>query len=67
MTVEAAVSLFAAWRARALLAFGGDSAFELLSAVVVLWQFRAPVEERHTERQAAQGLRVHCFLDSPRM
>jgi hypothetical protein len=38
MSVEAAVSLFAAWRARspALLAFGGDSAIELFSAVVVL-------------------------------
>jgi hypothetical protein len=33
MSVEAAVSLFAAWRARspALLAFGGDSAIELFS------------------------------------
>jgi divalent metal cation (Fe/Co/Zn/Cd) transporter len=43
MIVEAVVSLFAAWRARspALLAFGGDSAIELFSAVVVLWRFRA--------------------------
>jgi divalent metal cation (Fe/Co/Zn/Cd) transporter len=43
MSVEAAVSLFTAWRARspALLAFGGDSAIELFSAVVVLWRFRA--------------------------
>ncbi len=41
MTVEAEVALFAAWRARspALLAFGGDSAIELFSAVVVLWRF----------------------------
>jgi len=33
MSVEAAVSLLAAWRARspALVAFGGDSAIELLS------------------------------------
>jgi hypothetical protein len=40
MTVEAAVSLAAAWMARspALLAFGGDSAIELLSAIVVLWR-----------------------------
>lgn len=39
MTVEAAVSLGAAWRAHspALLAFGGDSAVELLSATVVYW------------------------------
>jgi divalent metal cation (Fe/Co/Zn/Cd) transporter len=43
MSVEAAVSLFSAWRAHspALLAFGGDSAIELFSAVVVLWRFRA--------------------------
>ncbi len=42
MSVEAAVSLFAAWRAHspALLAFGGDSAIELFSAAVVLWRFR---------------------------
>ena len=38
MSVEAAVSLFGAWRASSpsLLAFGGDSAIELFSAVVVL-------------------------------
>jgi transposase len=42
MSVEAVVSLLAAWRARspALLAFGGDSAIELFSAMVVLWRFR---------------------------
>jgi len=41
------VSLFAAWRARspALLAFGGDSAIELFSAVVVLWRFRTTAHE----------------------
>jgi divalent metal cation (Fe/Co/Zn/Cd) transporter len=41
MSVEAAVSLGAAWMARspALLAFGGDSAVELLSAGVVFWRF----------------------------
>jgi divalent metal cation (Fe/Co/Zn/Cd) transporter len=55
MTVEAAVSLFAAWRARspALLAFGGDSAIELFSAVVVLWRFRAAAH-RYAERRAAR-------------
>jgi len=55
MTVEACVSLFAAWRARspALLAFGGDSTIELLSAVVVLWRFRAPGRER-SEKQVAR-------------
>jgi divalent metal cation (Fe/Co/Zn/Cd) transporter len=56
MSVEAAVSLFAAWRARspALLAFGGDSAVELLSAVVVLWRFHTAMKDRHAERRAAQ-------------
>ena len=55
MTVEASASLFAAWMARspALLAFGGDSAIELLSAVVVLWRFRAPERER-SEKQVAR-------------
>src|ERR1700726_2711343 len=56
MSVEAAVSLFAAWRARspALLAFGGDSAIELLSAVVVLWRFRAHTVQEHAERRASR-------------
>jgi divalent metal cation (Fe/Co/Zn/Cd) transporter len=55
MSVEAVVSLFAAWRAHspALLAFGGDSAIELFSAVVVLWRFRARATHEHAERQAA--------------
>jgi divalent metal cation (Fe/Co/Zn/Cd) transporter len=56
MSVEAMVSLFAAWRARspALLAFGGDSAIELFSAMVVLWRFRASAEHEHAERLAAR-------------
>ena len=56
MSVEAAVSLFAAWRARspALLAFGGDSAIELLSAVVVLWRFRASDAHEDVEKRAAR-------------
>src|ERR1700758_2862160 len=55
MIVEALVSLFAAWRARspALLAFGGDSGIELLSAAVVLWRFRARATHEHAERRAA--------------
>jgi len=55
MSVEAVVSLFAAWRARspALLAFGGDSAIELFSAVVVLWRFRASATHEDEERRAA--------------
>jgi divalent metal cation (Fe/Co/Zn/Cd) transporter len=56
MTIEAAVSLWAAVRARspALLAFGGDSAIELLSAAVVLWRFRQRASEEHAERRAAR-------------
>jgi multisubunit Na+/H+ antiporter MnhG subunit len=55
MSFEAAFSLWAAWRARspALLAFGGDSAIELLSATVVLWRFRSNPSE-HAERTAAR-------------
>ena len=49
------MSLFAAWRASspALLAFGGDSAIELFSAVVVLWRFRTTAHE-NAERRAAR-------------
>jgi len=56
MSVEAAVSLFAAWRAHspALLAFGGDSAIELFSAAVVLWRFRARDTHGDAERRAAR-------------
>ena len=41
MTTEAVIALLTAVRARsvALLAFGSDSAIELLSASVVLWRF----------------------------
>jgi len=56
MSVEAAVSLSAAWIARspALLAFGGDSGIELLSATVVLWRFRAHAVQEHAERRASR-------------
>lgn len=55
MTVEACLSLWTAWTARspALAAFGGDSAIELLSAIVVLWRFRQHALE-HAEKRAAQ-------------
>jgi hypothetical protein len=54
MSVEAALSLWAAWTARspALAAFGGDSTIELLS-VVVIWRFRTDASE-HAERPAAR-------------
>ena len=50
------MSLFAAWRARspALLAFGGDSAIELASAVVVLGRFRTNAISDHGEQRAAR-------------
>ena len=62
MTVEAVVSLFASWKARspALLAFGGDSAVELFSAVVVLWGFRAATAHEDVERRAAPRRREPC-------
>jgi divalent metal cation (Fe/Co/Zn/Cd) transporter len=65
MSVEAMVSLSAAWIARspALVAFGGDSAIELLSAVVVLWRFRAHVRHEDAERRAARltGLLLYAL------
>lgn len=56
MTGEAAVSLVAAWMARspALLAFGGDSLIELLSAAVVLWRFTTPRASQQAERRASR-------------
>src|ERR1035441_2495445 len=64
MTVEAAVALSAAWMARspALLAFGGDSAIELFSAIVVLWRFRAHAAQEQSERQAARIAAVLLFM-----
>jgi divalent metal cation (Fe/Co/Zn/Cd) transporter len=56
MSIEAVVSLGAAWMARspALLGFGGDSAVELLSAVVVLLRFYSPTRGDQAERRAAR-------------
>ena len=56
MSAEAAISLYAAWRAKspALLAFGGDSAIELASAIVVIRSFRTRPAERQAEQQAAR-------------
>src|SRR6266478_9639227 len=64
MTVEAAVSLAAAWMARspALLAFGGDSAIELLSAIGVLWRFRAHADQEQSEKHAARIAGVLLFI-----
>src|SRR5690348_7701956 len=64
MSIEAALSLSAAWIARspALLAFGGDSAIELMSSVVVLWRFRANAGHEHAERRAARLAGLLLFL-----
>src|SRR5260370_11907173 len=63
MAVEAAVSLFAAWMARSpvLLAFGGDSAIEIISAVVVLRRFQIPVAHEQAESHAARIAGVLLF------
>ena len=64
MTVEAAVSLSAAWMARspALLAFGGDSAIELFSAIVVLWRFRTHADPEQSEKHAARIAGILLFI-----
>lgn len=56
MSVEAVVSLGAAWMARssALLGFGGDSTVELLSAAVVFRRFYHPSQEGKAEERAAR-------------
>ena len=60
MSAEAVVSLSAAWMAHspALLAFGGDSAIELLSAVVVYWRFSSKWQEtsEHLAARITGGL-----------
>src|SRR6516162_11563330 len=64
MSVEAAVSLSAAWIAHspALVAFGGDSAVELLSALVVLWAFSRKVENQRKETYAARMASILFFV-----
>ena len=64
MSVEAMVSLWAAWIARspALLAFGGDSAVELLSAAVVFWRFYSPSHREHEEERAAKIAGALLFI-----
>lgn len=56
MTVEATIALAAAWVARSptLLGFGGDSAIELLSAIIVLWRFRSKSDAAQAETIAAR-------------
>jgi len=64
MTVEVVVSFSAAWMASspALFAFGGDSAIELLSAVVVLWRFGSGVTHERAEKRAARIAAALLFV-----
>jgi len=52
--MEAIISLGTAWTSHspALLAFGGDSLIELLSAAVVFWRFRFTLAEARAARIA---------------
>ena len=54
MSAEAVVSLGTAWASHspALLAFGGDSLIELISAAVVFWRFRFTLSEALAARIA---------------
>jgi divalent metal cation (Fe/Co/Zn/Cd) transporter len=63
MTIEVIVALAAAWTAKSpsLLGFGGDSAVELLSAIVVLWRFRSTTDAEKDERLAARVAGVLLF------
>lgn len=56
MTLEVIVALGAAWTAKssALLGFGGDSAIELFSAVIVLWRFRSKSNSAEAEKLTAR-------------
>ncbi len=58
------MSLLAAWTARspALLAFGGDSFVELLSASVVLWRFTTRSKQERAERTAARTAGILLFV-----
>lgn len=64
MTIEATLSLTSAWKAQspALLAFGGDSAIELLSATAVLWRFRVHIEPEKAEKRAARVAGILLFV-----
>ena|SRR6202166_374392 len=63
MGVEAAISLLAAWMARsvALVAFGGDSAIELISAVVVWRRFNVHDRQQQAESRAARITGILLF------
>jgi divalent metal cation (Fe/Co/Zn/Cd) transporter len=64
MAVEALIALRAAWTAHspALFGFGGDSAVELLSAIVVFWRFFPNTAGDRRERRAAKIAGGSLFL-----
>jgi divalent metal cation (Fe/Co/Zn/Cd) transporter len=64
MSIEVIVALGAAWSARstALLGFGGDSAVELFSALVVLWRFRSKSDSAGAERLAVRVAGALLFI-----
>ena len=64
MALEAIAAIAAAWIAQspALLGFGGDSAIELFSAIVVLWRFRTRADFIPAEKLAARLAGVLLFL-----
>src|SRR3984893_18791084 len=64
MSFEAIIAFAVALRARspALLGFGGDSAIELLSAIIVLWRFRSKSDSAIAEKLAARVAGGLLFL-----
>jgi divalent metal cation (Fe/Co/Zn/Cd) transporter len=64
MTIEVIVALASAGTARspALLGFGGDSAVELFSAIVVFWRFRFRSGSAQSEKLAARVAGGLLFL-----
>jgi divalent metal cation (Fe/Co/Zn/Cd) transporter len=64
MAVEAIAAIVAAWLAQspALLGFGGDSAIELFSALIVLWRFRTGFDSDKAEKRAARVAGVLLLL-----
>lgn len=64
MSLEAIAALAAAWVAQspALLGFGGDSVIEFVSAIVVLWRFRARSDFAKAEKWVARVAGVLLLL-----
>ena len=64
MSVEVIVAFAVAWTARssALLGFGGDSAVELFSAIIVLWRFRSTYDSAIAEKLASRVAGALLFV-----